>query len=815
MFFKTFALVAIAASLALAGPVSYYGKLTAKDGHLYGAKTGTTQVQVKGMSMFWDTWDVGYNFYKTSVVDALVDKWKVEILRVAHGTAGNLNSNWQSLDDAVIQEAIAKDIYVIIDYHSHTAQNEVSEATTFFTYMAQKWGSKPNVIFEVFNEPNTTGMWSTVKSYANTIIPVIRKYSSNLIIVGNSEYSAHPEEAISDPVTDSGNNTAYTFHFYADSHQLDGGDYSGYATFRNRIRNAIQAGRTVFVTDWGTTNADGGLSTPNVNKDNSDEWPTFLVNNKISWCNWCVSNKREASAIFEGQDAYTNPVNWSESGYSTSGKYVYNKLLTWANSAPGKSGAASSSSAAVSSSSQAAGTTDYIDDFEDGDKYAFTGGVWYAYTDKGDKGTSTITNKADNEGGYVVVQSAGTGNSSKYMAGMNGIVLSQGSNEYDPYVALGINLNEDESNYDLSKCSTISYKYKGAAHNFKAQMSTVTNYNYHATTFVAKSDWTSVTVNWDDLTQADWGDTDTHVAIDKTKVNKFSWEIKETAGTQPAYNYLWIDDVKCNGIGIKPVASPSSSSVASSSSAKSSSSVTPSSSSAKSSSSVAPSSSSAKSSSSIAPSSSSAAVVTPTGTWASANTTLSGNTSTGVSFGQSQDYNSDRVVTYTFATAAGTAYTVTYSAALTNDGSIAMTSTIGGNSAKATLTTTAQTVTNTFTATAATSTLTLTVAGHHWQTVTISGLTITAKGGTTAIADNTRVNAIPLTASRNGVAFTLSASGSVKLQVFDMLGHAVQSRTESLAAGTHGVKFNGLTQGNYIVRVQSQGKSAVTRMQVR
>src|SRR5574344_1774570 len=164
-------------------------------------------------------------------------------------------------------------------------------------------------------------------------------------------------------------------------------------------------------------------------------------------------------------------------------------------------------------------------------------------------------------------------------------------------------------------------------------MSTITNYNYHATTFVAKSDWTSVTVNWDDLTQADWGDTDTHVAIDKTKVNKFSWEIKEVAGTQPAYNYLWIDDVKCNGISIKPVASPSSSSVASSSSAKSSSSVAPSSSSAKSSSSVAPSSSSAKSSSSvapssssakssssIAPSSSSAAVVTPTGTWASANT---------------------------------------------------------------------------------------------------------------------------------------------------------------------------------------------------
>ena len=840
MIFKTFALVALAASFALAGPVSYYGKLTAKDGYLYGAKTGTTQVQVKGMSLFWNTWDVGYNFYKASVVDSLVSKWKVEILRVAHGTGTNLNSSWQSLDDAVIQEAINKDIYVIIDYHSHTAQNEVSEATTFFTYMAKKWGSYPNVIFEVFNEPNSKGMWSSVKSYANTIIPVIRQYSSNLIIVGNSEYSAHPEEAISDPVTDSGNNTAYTFHFYADSHALDGGDYDGYATFRNRIRNAIQAGRTIFVTEWGTTNADGGISTSNVNTSSSDTWLTFLDNNKISWCNWSVSNKSEASAAFMGQSAYTNPTNWEESGYSTSGKYVYAKLQAWATSAAWKTGATSSSSSAVSSSSQAAGTTDYIDDFEDGDKYAFTGGVWYAYTDKGDKGTSSLTNKTD-DGDYVVVQSAGTGNSTKYMAGMNGVVLSQGENEYDPYVALGINLNEDESDYDLSKCSTISYKYKGAAHSFKAQMSTITNYNYHATTFVAKGDWTSVTISWDDLTQADWGDTKSHVAIDKTKVNKFAWEIKEDAGTQPDYNYLWIDDVKCNGIGIKPVASPSSSSKAnSSSSAKSSSSVTSSSSTVKSSSSVASSSSTVKSSSSVASSSStvkssssvasssssvkssssvtvssSATAITPTGTWASTNTTLTNNTATGVSFGQSQDYNSDRVVNYAFATTAGTAYTVTYSAVLSNDGSLAMTSAIGGSSTKATLTTTAQTITNTFTATAATSTLTLTVAGGNWQTVAISGLTITASGSTTVIADNTRVNAIPLHASHNGVEFTLNESGIVKLQVFDMLGHAVENRTESLSAGTHGVKFNNITQGNYIVRVQAQGKSSVTRMQVR
>jgi hypothetical protein len=159
----------------------------------------------------------------------------------------------------------------------------VSEATSFFTYMANKWGSYPNVIFEVFNEPTSANMWSTVKSYANTIIPVIRSYSSNLIIVGNSEYSAHPEDAINSEVTDSKDNVAYSFHFYANSHFLDGGDYSGYVTFRNRIRNAMQAGLTVFVTEWGTTSSDGDGT---VNTSSSDTWLTFLDNNKISWCNW-------------------------------------------------------------------------------------------------------------------------------------------------------------------------------------------------------------------------------------------------------------------------------------------------------------------------------------------------------------------------------------------------------------------------------------------------------------------------------------------------------------------------------------------------
>ncbi len=844
---KVLAMLALAAVFSYAGPVNYYGKLTAKDGSLYGAKTGTTKVQLKGMSMFWDKWEEGYNFYKHNVVDSLVSNWKIEVIRMAHGTGTNQNGNWQTYDDAVIQAAIDNNIYVIIDYHSHTANNEVSEATSFFTYMANKWGSYPNVIFEVFNEPVPAGMWGTVKSYANTIIPVIRNYSSNLILVGNSEYSAHPEEAISNEVTDSGNNVGYTFHFYAGSHFLDGGDYSGYITFRNRIRNAIQAGLTVFVTEWGTTNANGDGA---VNASSSDTWLAFLDTYKISWCNWSVSNKSEASAAFYGQSAYTNPANWSYSGYSTSGQYVYTKLQANASSAPWRSASSSSSTASsssvTSSSSTASTTTDYIDDFEDGNKYAYTGGVWYAYTDKGDSGTSTITNTLDNENNYVVVQAAGTGNSTKYMTGINGIILSQGKNKNDPYVALGINLNEDESDYDLSKCTTISYKYKGAAHNFKAQVSTITNYNYHKTTFVAKSSWYTATINWADLSQADWGETDTHIDItaNKKKINKFAWEVKEVAGTQPAYNYLWIDDVKCDGIAITPVIVSSSSSTAKSSSSiassssvvvsSSSSSLAISSSSAKSSSSsvtlssssiiissssIGVSSSSAlilSSSSEVMVSSSSVTPIDPSGEWVSTSTNLSDNTSTGVTFGQSNDYNSDRVITKTLTSlTAGTTYTVTLDVRLNQSGSITLATTIDGLCNETTaLTTTDQTVTCTFTATSSTATLTLTVPGGNWQTVYVTHLTVTPEG-ITVLADKTQVHTLNLVQTRSGIAFTLTNATRVQIQVFDMLGHVVDRSTMNLGVGIQEATFEKLNQGNYIVRVKAGSNSESVRLQVR
>ena len=57
------------------------------------------------------------------------------------------------------------------------------------------------------------------------------------------------------------------------------------------------------------------------------------------------------------------------------------------------------------------------------------------------------------------------------MAGLKGIKLAQGTYEYAPYVDLGLNLTKDTSLFDMSACKAISYKFKGASHNFRVETS--------------------------------------------------------------------------------------------------------------------------------------------------------------------------------------------------------------------------------------------------------------------------------------------------------------------------------------------------------
>jgi len=814
-----FVLVCFAFAASRVGPVSAYGQLQAGKnssgkGQIYGSCKGVSsgnEVQVQGMSLFWSIADdVGAPFWTADYVSGLVSRQNIQIIRAPMGVdedwgAGNYFTNisrYQGLMNTVVQAAIDNDIYVIIDYHSHKANDNVNNAKTFFKYMAEKWGKYDNVIFEIFNEP-TSQDWSTIKNYADQVISTIRQYSDNLIVVGNRSWDQYPNEAASNPINDK--NVAYTFHFYAGTH------YTG-KEGANAV-SAMNSGLSVFVSEWGTVNADGGGSV----SGNSSTWLNWMNDHKLSGANWSVSNKNEGASYFNG-----SAWNYSESGNWVNTN-IFSKLPKSYTACSGTPIQSSSSVAQSSSSALPSGKTNYIDDFEDGDNYAYTGGEWYAYTDAGDKGASSFTNKANDKDGYDVVLAGSTsGNSTKYVAGLTGVKLSKGENKYDPYVALGVGLNATQTAYDLSSCNTISYKYKGAAHNFKAEDTNVKDYGYHQITKLASSSWTAVNISWDMLIQESWAE---EVTLSKKRINKLTWEIK---GEQPSLNYLYIDDVRCDGMAITPVPSPSSSSSSvKPSSSSSSKPVSSSSSKPVSSSSSKPISSSSSnpviwpSSSSQVPPQSSSSVVVATPDWES-NTQLQENQDGSITIGQSNDYASERVITKVLGNIdAGNSYVLSFDIAMPY-GNSSMDVSVGFASYCNDVVTVqsggSESYKCEFTASTSTSSaaLELKMEGNRWEQLTLSNLSLTTSNGAPVTPDQPsaignfrpQVSSIQITLNSRTLAIV---GGIATVEIFDMQGRPL--RVFRQVSGS--VSLESLQAGAYIVRAYSNSNVVTKRLQIR
>jgi len=303
------------------GPVPYYGELKVSGNKIIG-KRSQKPAQVRGMSLYWSVWG-GEKYYNANAIKALKDTWKVEVVRAAMGVdvgGGYAEDPQAQMErvETVIQAAIDQEIYVIVDFHSHNAHNYASQAKAFFGAIAQKYGQHDNVIFEVFNEPLAIS-WNTIRSYAVDVIAEIRKNSDNLVIVGTSNWSQDVDQVLTNKINDP--NVAYTLHFYAGSHGTD---------LRNKAKAALNGGVALFVTEWGTVNADGdgGVATTS-----SNEWMAFMDQYKLSWANWSLHDKVEgASALKNGTDI--NGAGWgSSSNQTASGQYVFSKLTGYASSA--------------------------------------------------------------------------------------------------------------------------------------------------------------------------------------------------------------------------------------------------------------------------------------------------------------------------------------------------------------------------------------------------------------------------------------------------------------------------------------------------
>ena len=274
-------------------------------------------VSFAGNSFFWsnDNWG-GERYYEPEVVSWLKKDWNTTIVRAAMGVedpGGYLDNRTANKNrvKTIVDAAIDEGLYVIIDWHSHHAEDNTNEAVLFFQEMAELYGEHDNVIYELYNEPLDISWSNIIKPYAISVITAIRAIDpDNLIVVGTPEWSQRVDLAAADPITGF-SNIAYTLHFYTIYHQQ---------WLRDRANAALDDGIALFVTEWGSIGYS--LVDPEANK-----WMTWCFDNKISHCNWAVNDKEEEWSILVPGASTSG--GWGNDDLTDAGKLAKNIIVNW------------------------------------------------------------------------------------------------------------------------------------------------------------------------------------------------------------------------------------------------------------------------------------------------------------------------------------------------------------------------------------------------------------------------------------------------------------------------------------------------------
>jgi endoglucanase len=293
--------------------VDQYGQLHISGAYILNEKNDT--VSLEGMSFFWSQWMGKY--YNPECVKWLRDDWHCDIVRapMATGHGGYLTHPAKEKKKIlrVVDAAIDLGIYVIVDWHSHNAQDETEAAVYFFSDLAQHYGNYPNIIYEIYNEPYRVSWDTIVKPYAERVVSAIRQYDrDNIIIIGTPAWSQDVDIAAKNPLEDK--NVAYALHFYAGTHQQ---------WLRDKADSARKNGMALWISEFGTCNADGAGP---IYYDELNRWFDYMESNKLSWCNWSVADKKETASALKPMACRKG--KWTDRKLTESGCLIRNKLRT-------------------------------------------------------------------------------------------------------------------------------------------------------------------------------------------------------------------------------------------------------------------------------------------------------------------------------------------------------------------------------------------------------------------------------------------------------------------------------------------------------
>ncbi len=320
----TFFTLIISGPLFAQSPVDTYGALRVKGNKIVDQKMNP--VSLAGNSFFWSNtgWG-GEKYYNEEVVLWLKEDWNATIIRAAMGV--DEYGGYKMFPDEnkqrvkrLVDAAIAHGLYIIIDWHSHHAEDSPDLAAEFFSEMAKLYGEYENVIYEIYNEPLQVDWNNVIKPYAQQVIKAIRDVDpDNLIIVGTPTWSQDVDIASQSPITGY-ENIAYTLHFYAATHK---------ESLIQKAQTALNNNIALMVTEWGTVSASGDGA---VDEASTNTWMKFIKDNHLSHLNWSVNDKVEGASILKPGSSTSG--GWQESDLTSSGIFVKNIVKNWGPSVP-------------------------------------------------------------------------------------------------------------------------------------------------------------------------------------------------------------------------------------------------------------------------------------------------------------------------------------------------------------------------------------------------------------------------------------------------------------------------------------------------
>ena len=262
-------------------------------------------VVLNGVSFGWSCFHP--RFYTAGAVSFLAKDWNCSVVRAALGVEpenGYLKDSAKSMKliTTVVDAAIKEGIYVIIDWHSHNIN--LNEARAFFKTMATKYHSYPNIIYELYNEPDYE-TWPEVKAYSIDLISTIREIDKdNIILVGSPRWDQDVHLPADDPIKGF-NNLMYTMHFYAGTHKQ---------WLRDRTDSAIAKGLPIFISE------SAGMDATGDGKLDDEEWNKYInwmQEKKLSWITWSVSDKDESCSVLN--KSASSDGNWTDKDLKESG----------------------------------------------------------------------------------------------------------------------------------------------------------------------------------------------------------------------------------------------------------------------------------------------------------------------------------------------------------------------------------------------------------------------------------------------------------------------------------------------------------------